>query len=467
MCGSVCSVYSVYLLPRLTLRRRTLRMEETLQHPPSPAEAPAPVPRPVTARVGPRRREVALLGVALLVHLSLLGSWRLGYWDRFTFDSTATRGDRGWDLFAVYQAGRNVRDGVSAYETSDDAIDVVVPRLTPFRYLPVSAYTVGAALTLLSPLWAFRLWVAFVECVLLGCAYASWRRGGSGREGAVLAAMWLAFTPYYLEIYLGQFTLVQAALVYAMLLAWESGAGGWRLGVPWTLSLLWKQNTGLLAPLMLRTGRWRLVAAAGLAVLAASAPHFLRHPGALGAFLANFRSGPPGAQLGNLGVRQFLYSVAAALGPKLSPAAHSAIQNAWVALVLLVALWLTARRPVADPVPLACLWVTSYFLVYHHVWEHHYVLLLPVLVTLYRREHSPVVVALWALLAVWTPYILVDPAALAAYHMPMRWTPLEPAWVDVAYHASKALPATGLWAYAAWLSAGGTPARRPTGRGRP
>jgi len=412
--------------------------------------------------------------LALAFHLSLLLSWRLGFWNPFTFDSVATRGERGWDFFALYQAGHNVLTGVSAYESANDAIEVVVPRYTPFRYLPVSAYTVGVALNPLPPLWAFRLWVALTEALLLGCAALSWRLAPDRGRGAVMVAMWLCFTPFYLEIYLGQFNVVQAALVLLMMAAEPltptlspgyrgegadasrhgplpgtpgGGSRGVVLGAAWVGSLLWKQNTGLLAPLFLRQRRWRLLAVAALAVAVTSLPYFLAQPGSLGAFLGNLSSGAPAPNLGNLGVRQFLYSLASALAPGLSPDVHLWLQRAWVVLVVAVGLGLTLRDRRPPTLLHLCLWTTSYLLIYHHVWEHHYIMALPALVMLYRRDGSPWVLGLWALLAVWTPYIAIDPGGMAAYHAPMRWTPLAPPIVDVLYHGSKALPALALWGY--------------------
>ncbi len=41
---------------------------------------------------------------------------------------------------------------------------------------------------------------------------------------AIAAAMWLCFTPYYLELYVGQFTFITASLVFWAYLAWESGS---------------------------------------------------------------------------------------------------------------------------------------------------------------------------------------------------------------------------------------------------
>jgi hypothetical protein len=399
--------------------------------------------------LSPRSR--ALLLGALGVHLSLLLSWRLGFWNGFTFDSVATQGRRGWDFYALYQAGRNALDGVSVYQSDNDKINVVVPLYTPYRYLPLPALSLGVLLNALPPLWAYRLWVAVVEAVLLGCILALWRRAGDPALAARLAALWLCYTPYYLELYLGQFSLLQGALVLVMLLATLAPPLGWRYDLAWTLSLLWKQNSGLFLPVYLRQRRWRGLLVAGGIVLATSLPYFALTPGTLSAFLGNFQSAPLAPNLGNLGVRQALYSALSALSPALGAAAHEGAQRLWVGGVMAVGVWLTWRARPIDPLLALCLWTTSFFLLYHQVWEHHYVLLLPVLSVLTLRTRARGVLLLGFWLAMWTPYILLDPHGLAAYHAPLRWTPLSPPLLDVLYHASKAAPTLALWGYLAAL----------------
>lgn len=389
----------------------------------------------------------ALLCLAIAFHLSLLISWRFGFWNRFTFDATATHGRRGWDFYAMYQAGHNVLTGVSAYQSDNDKIEVVVPVHTPYRYLPPPAYTLGVLLNAIPPLWAFRLWVMVTEIVLLGCACASWRLGSRPGERVVLASMWLVSTPYYLEIYLGQFSVVQGALVFGMMLLAQTRSGGWTPDLLWIASLLWKQSTGLFLPLYLRLRRWRALGAATLAVVATAVPYFLMFPSAWPAFSANFVGGAPSHQLGNHGFRQLLFSVASALLPKDRATVFVWVDAIWVIAAIGVGLWVTFADRDPDPVLHLCLWTVSFFLLYHHVWEHHYVLLLPVLVMLYRRTHSSMVLLLYGLVAIWTPYVLMDPRGMAAYHAPMRWTPLQPRILDVLYHSSKAVPACLLWLY--------------------
>jgi len=406
------------------------------------------------ARIIPRLwrfvRSWKLLLLAFVIHLSFLVSWEVGFWNQFTFDSTATGGRRGWDFYAIYQAGHNVLTGISAYEGDPHKIEVVVPFYTPYRYLPLPACILGVMLNALPPQCASPLWAGTIELVLLGCARLSFRLGGGGRRGSVLAAMWLCFSPYYLEIYLGQFSLVQSALILLMMASTTQPpklSTAWRFDLPWVVSLLWKHNTGLYAPLLLRLRRWRSLLWAVVAVVVTSLPYFVFFPSGLTAFLTNFRSGPPAAQLGNLGVRQFLFSLLSALFPSLSPAHHAVLQRIWVGAILIFGLWLTLCDPHPDALLHLCFWTTISFLIYHDVWEHHYVMLLPVYVMLFQRSGSREVLVLYALMAIWTPYILADPRGMAAFRPAMRWTPLEPRLLDVCYHASKALPALALWAY--------------------
>lgn len=407
------------------------------------------------------RASRALLGAAIATHLLLLVSWRTGTLNPLFFDAVVTQGRRGWDFYALYQAGHNVLRGDSAYESDGSRIEVVIPggTYTPYRYLPLTAYTLGAALNLLPPRWAYRLWVAITEVTLLACLALTWRIVPNPNRRARLAAMWLVYTPYYLELYMGQFSFVQGALVFLMLLAAGLRTAAYasltaRFDLPWIASVLWKQNTALFAPLMARLGRWR--ALAGLAALVAltSLPYFLLVPGSAAAFMRNLQSDPPWFQLGNLGFRQLVFdamwSAGDVLGVEIPAASYAAAQTAVVVVFLALPLALTVLDPRPDVVRHLALWMSTYFLIYHHVWEHHYVMLLPVLVVLAMRAEGPWIWAIYALLALPTPYYLIDPQGQAAVLDAMRWTPIRPLWQDLAYHASKALPTLALYVLLAW-----------------
>ncbi len=423
-----------------------------------------------------RKTSWAILAAACALHLALLVGWR---WQQplvpYFFDATVLSGGRGLDFYSIYQAGYNARHGLDIYEGDPARVPVVVPYFTPYRYLPVVAYTVGAALSLLTPLTAYKLWVVVIELTLLGCValtYAVTRRQPD--LFARLAAMWLVFTPYYLELFMGQFSMIQAGLVWGMLVvvlgagqhdaAWppsgsgepaaaggpEASSSAWqRLRVfdaLWVASVLLKITTVLIGPVLVRLGRWRaIVVAVGLGVVT-TVPYFLIFPAHLADFVRNNAGGRVvGHELGNLGVRQLLFAVLAATGA--SPAVQAAAQLAIVVAVLGVALWATWRNRRLTLMPALALWITVFFLVSPQVWEHHYVMLLPALVGLYAWRRSRLVVLVWLLLALPTPFGFIELQPVIAANHDLRAFALEPAWRPLLQHASKALPALVLFAY--------------------
>jgi hypothetical protein len=94
--------------------------------------------------------------------------------------------------------------------------------------------------------------------------------------------------------------------------------------------------------------------------------------------------------------------------------------------------------------------MSAYFVAYHHVWEHHYVMILPILVVLSMRDESPWLWAIYVLLALPTPFRAIDPQGQVSVLDAMRWTPIRPLWQDLVYHASKAVPVLALYCALAW-----------------
>jgi hypothetical protein len=389
----------------------------------------------------------------------MLVSWRTGTLNPLFFDAVVTHGRRGWDFYALYQAGHNVLTGHSVYESDGDVIDMVIPggTYTPFRYLPLSAYTLGALFNLLSPLRAYRIWVAFIEMALLLCVALTWRAVPDVDRRARLTAMWLCYSPFYLELYMGQFSFVQGALVYIALLYARRGRLGLGFDLSWIGSVLWKQNSALLLPLMARLKRFRALILLALLLVGSSGPYFALYPGSLNAFLGNFSADAPWFQMGNLGFRQLVFDVMWSAGDRLDldlSSLYVGAQRGVVGLFLFVALALLLldRRP--EVVTHLALWMTTFFLIYHHVWEHHYVMVLPLLVILAMRRESPWLWGLYVLLALPTPFYLIDPRGQVAVLDAMRWTPIRPLWQGLAYHAAKAIPALFLYGWLAWQIAG-------------
>jgi hypothetical protein len=382
-----------------------------------------------------------------------------------------------------------------------------------------------------------------VELTLLACVGVTWRwRRPDPDRFAVLAAMWLAFTPYYLELFMGQFSMVQAALIFGMLLL--GGAADRRgprlFGALWVGSVLWKINTVILAPALAWMGRWRTLAAGAALAAATTLPYFLIFPAHAGDLWANnFGNTMVRPELGNLGFRQLVFAALDAAGA--GPGAQAWTQLAVVLAVGGTALALTAgwravegrrqRMPAGQgingygareaepgegaaregagqagagmrrgepgaqggsmrqavtgeasaPRPPLCwfvpgrmlrpygtrgaglpereaagtrdllsLWLAAYFLAAPQVWEHHYVMLLPAIVAAYGERPSRVLAGLWLLLALPTPFGFTGLEPMIAGNHDLRAFAVEPAWMGLAHHAAKALPAVGLFGYWAW-----------------
>jgi hypothetical protein len=399
---------------------------------------------------GLSRNARLLLGLGVAVHLLMLVAWRrpalLG---PLFFDVTVTSGGTGWDFNAVYQAGANFLHGVDVYNTTPGERAEATPYFTPFRYLPVVAYTLGALLNLLPLELAYRAWVAFVEAVLLGCVYFTWRLVPDRELFARLAAMWLAFTPFWVELMFGQFSFVQGALVFAMIvLVLMRGRPDWRFDAAWIASVLWKLNTALFLPVMLRLGRWRALVALLVLLWLTTIPYFAAYPQGLPAFRSNFTGAVTTHELGNHGLRQLLYETVRAVRPDLAGGGQS-LQIAVVGGVLLASLALTALDRGPDVPDLLSLWLTTFFLVSHQIWEHHYTMLLPVLVVAYWRTRSPWVALIYLLLALPTPFYPLGLYGQVAANHDVRGLPVTPAWVGIVYHAVKPVGAVGLYAFLA------------------
>lgn len=391
---------------------------------------------------------------AALLHLVFVLSLVFGFLNPLFFEATHTHGQAG-DFFGIYQAGVNVCEGRSIYARLErgDQFTLSVPYYYFYRYAPPTALAFAPLTGLLPPRPAYWAWVALNEILLLVLAarVLGLREGTIGRR-AVAAALWLVYTPFYLEQFMGQFSFLMAALIAALLFTPLERA---REPLParalaaWVASLALKSYTVLFAlPLLLRR-RWRTTAIAAGATAAAVAPYYLARPGDLAYFLrVNLTPFQEGGISGTFGFHAFLKEISlVAFGPpglrKLSfGVADLAVANVPVILAMLLvlaaALWTTARTR-APLEELLALWVLAFFLSYKEIWEYHYVMLLPVLTLLYVRTGSPLVLAVWAVLALPTPFALYA----GSYHPKIGWD--LPA--GLIHFASKSVPTFALYAW--------------------
>lgn len=395
------------------------------------------------------------LVLALLFHGAMLESLRSGRLNGLFDDATHRKG-QAVDFFTVYWGSLQGLTGHSLY--TYDLPHGAGPHEPPyaysnFRYFPAFAFSIGRLLTLPQPWTAYWAWLGLSELLMLLGAWWAFRlarKWGAGAWAPVVPALWLGFSPFYLEMYLGQFTLPLAVGILGLLDLADSGRTA-ALSRAWVLSLFWKFATALYLPVFHRLRQRGAVLLAAAATALFTLPYFAFHRADLPRFARYFVMGL-GAKThgGNHGLQALLSVPFEALWPRgWSLHVHGAEAPLWrgamlvFTLALVAAAWLRTLRGEERVPVMLCLWTAMYFAVSRDVWEHHALLLLPVLTWMLARlpaRRAGVLVA-GILLALPTPFALVDVPGL-----PPETDP-EPSWglgVRLLYHAWKALPAAWL-----------------------
>ena len=205
------------------------------------------------------------LTIAIIIHVLFISSLWTGMLNGFFYDTKFLVG-QGADFFSYYQAGNNVLNGLDVYTLPDSP---VVPYLYPYRYLPYFAFSFGVVLNLTPPVLAYWLWVG----VLVVALWAAVLRTRSltkalhrpDWEGRIAMAMWLMFSPIYIELFLGQITLFAAILLFFALTNASLVDGRKTRG---TMTIFWitgglaKLIPFFIAPVLLGAGRVRSVLSA-------------------------------------------------------------------------------------------------------------------------------------------------------------------------------------------------------------
>ena len=455
-----------------------------------------------------------LFAVGIGVHLEFLLLLRNGTLNGM-FNDSVHRFGPGCDFFSIYAAGVKARLGESVYTIGGHVEQV--PYAYAFRYAPLVAYTLGLALSWLPHLTAYGVWLCLCELALLRNIRITWglvhhgdteTRSEEERETRgwvreifahpyTLAAMWLLFSPYYLELYVGQFTFITASLVFWAYVGWGKKSlarrhepavasdaakhqltaatsnsspllsvspclrGVIKADLSWAAAVLLKMMPLLYLPIALLRGRWKSALATVAVLGVTSWAYFQRFPGDWKVFTDTNADPRPTWHGGNQGLMALLYALS---GERVE--LYLRYRMAAVALVGALLLWFTYRAwkdekqqsaPASStPAPshppthhysstpllhLYALASAAYLLCYKDVWEHHYMLLLPPLVLLALRRTSP-----W----VWLPPFLVSalPTLFALYDVPgigynedpqRYWLPA----VSLLHHAWK--PVAPLW----------------------
>ncbi|MGB3977284.1 MAG: glycosyltransferase family 87 protein [bacterium] len=319
----------------------------------------------------------------------------------------ANNADPGGDFFQLYQSGIDFRRGTSIYEnyTIKDRAKISKSPVTlpvfhpPNRYPPGFAYTIGLLLSMMKPWMAYFVWVLLHEIVLVLCIVLSYKAAnGSFFRFKIAAAMWLAFLPWYLELYLGQTTFILMAATFILALYLDDYAGALHAGTWWTASLVTKPVSLLYAPVLIRKRRpGMLMIGLGIAI-GSAAVYFLGRPMDAKLFLKWMSGEEMVTSLGNYCFQALLYRFH-----------RSDIAVMSIALgFIFTALYMTFRSAEIHSTRLIVLWVCVYFLSYTHVWEHHLVLFLPVLVLPWLYSGKIRYVVLWFLAALPSSFYLFN-----------------------------------------------------------
>jgi hypothetical protein len=191
--------------------------------------------------------------------------------------------------------------------------------------------------------------------------------------------MWLAFSPFAIDLYMGQMNTVIGSLLFFTLVA---GLRGKRIceTLAFSAAVLGKMNALWMAPAYARLRRWLPLIVAGLLLAATNLPHFLSRPADARYFWDYVFLGPDpfDYHAGNLGLAALVYE------------AFESTLAVRICMYFFVAasLFITFRAKRPEPLHLFSLWIVTYFLGFRFIWEHHYMLLVPVFVLLYQKHRG-------------------------------------------------------------------------------
>ncbi len=323
------------------------------------------------------------------------------------FVRDANNADPGGDFFQLYQSGIDIRRGTSIYEnyTNEDRgkiskSPVKLPVFhPPNRYPPGFAYTVGFLLSTMKPWTAYLVWIILHEIVLALCIVLSHKASnGSSFRFKIAAAMWLAFLPWYLELYMGQTTFILMAATFILALYLDDYAKALHAGTWWTVSLITKPVSLLYAPVLIRKRRLGMLTTGLGIAIGSAAIYFLQRPPDAKLFLKWMSGEEMVTNLGNYCFQALLYRFH-----------RSDIVVMSIALgFIFTALYMTFRAAEIHSTRLIVLWVCVYFLSYTHVWEHHLVLFLPALILPWLYSGKARYLVLWFLTALPSSFYLFN-----------------------------------------------------------
>ncbi len=335
-----------------------------------------------------------ILVLSIVIHLSFLFGLKDGFWRRLFSDTQ--RVWIGTDTFSIYEAGYRVRQGLNIY-VREDGEPTKSPYSSGYRYLPFSAFLLGIPLSLLPPIEAYKIWVGIIELLVVVNIILTfrWTRG----RKLLLAAMWLAFAPFYVEICMGQFSFLMSSLIFWTYLTMDKKKDI-PLGFFWIWSVLLKSFTIFLLFIWIKMRKWQLLFWCILIILLTSVPYYLLFPKGWDYFrLVNLEitiglGGP--TYKGAHSLQALLSFIAFLLLPK-NVLFHYlgreiTFQNVFPLFIttgiFALIVYLTFLRK-TDSEILFTLWITFFFVCFRDVWENQYLMIIPLFVILAGKERLP------------------------------------------------------------------------------
>lgn len=165
------------------------------------------------------QRIAILMTIAISVHVIFCLSLHYHFLNPFFYISMHAKGQGGC-FFGIYQAGVNLLNGESIYgcETYRTPHELAVPFYHFYRYLPFTSYISSIFASVLGPWQAYWGWIVINEILLAACILITVRlRARYGRAALVAASFWLLFSPFYTELYMGQFCFAMTFFIFLTL----------------------------------------------------------------------------------------------------------------------------------------------------------------------------------------------------------------------------------------------------------
>ncbi len=312
------------------------------------------------------RADKVVLTILVLLHLLLVGLLLTRFLN-FLFVDAALMVGPGSDFFSIYEAGNRFLHGLSLY-VKDHAI-ARAPFFWNYRYLPFIGYSAGALLSKLPPFVAYYGWIFLNECLLGLNLYLTAKLAKTAKVFLVAAVPWLIFSPYLVELSVGQWSFLLASLIFWSIYGVLKNS---KSIYAYVLAPLVKPNAFILLPYFLQLKKYRLLCWTAAATLITSAPYFW--------YFHDFKNFVQinlvddfYSRGGHFGFKSLYYLLT--MQYLQLPAAKIWF---WVFTAALLIFTLYATFRYRDKVASFALWICCFFFIYKDVWEHHYVLFMPV-----------------------------------------------------------------------------------------